>query len=87
VDVATAEEELRQAGQENRRLRRMLEDLTRSYSTLYHQLIQAQQHQVNQTYYPFQISLIQTSTYSLLLIDPVVVSGSVFSVPSSKKRK
>jgi septal ring factor EnvC (AmiA/AmiB activator) len=47
VDVAMAEEELRQAVEENRRLRQMLEDLTRSCSTLYHQLIQAQQHQVN----------------------------------------
>ncbi|CAN6331340.1 unnamed protein product [Urochloa humidicola] len=44
-EVATVEGELRQAGEENRRLRRMLDELTRSYSTLYHQLIQAQQHQ------------------------------------------
>lgn len=43
--VATVEGELRQAGEENRRLRRMLDDLTRSHSALYHQLIQAQQHQ------------------------------------------
>ncbi|KAK3140785.1 hypothetical protein QOZ80_5AG0405810 [Eleusine coracana subsp. coracana] len=47
MDVATVEGELRQASEENRRLRRMLEDLTRSYSTLYHQLIQAQQHQAS----------------------------------------
>jgi septal ring factor EnvC (AmiA/AmiB activator) len=48
--VATVEGELRQAGEENRRLRRMLDDLTRSYSALYHQLIQAQaqQHQQQQ---------------------------------------
>ncbi|CAD6273018.1 unnamed protein product [Miscanthus lutarioriparius] len=47
VDVAAAavEGELRQAGEENRRLRRMLEELTRSHSALYHQLIQAQQQQ------------------------------------------
>ncbi|CAL5097076.1 unnamed protein product [Urochloa decumbens] len=44
-EVATVEGELRQAGEENRRLRRMLDDLTRSYSALYHQLIQAQQQQ------------------------------------------
>jgi len=40
--------ELPQAGEENRRLRRMLEELTRSYSALYHQLIQAQQAQQQQ---------------------------------------
>ncbi|PAN17172.1 hypothetical protein PAHAL_3G110600 [Panicum hallii] len=44
-EAATVEGELRQAGEENRRLRRMLDDLTRSYSALYHQLIQAQQQQ------------------------------------------
>ncbi|CAM0150251.1 unnamed protein product [Urochloa decumbens] len=46
-EVATVEGELRQAGEENRRLRRMLDDLTRSYSALYHQLIQAQQQQAS----------------------------------------
>jgi len=45
MQAATVEGELRQAGEENRRLRRMLDDLTRSYSALYHQLIQAQQQQ------------------------------------------
>ncbi|KAJ1261525.1 hypothetical protein BS78_09G036400 [Paspalum vaginatum] len=45
VDVAAVEGELRQAGEENRRLRRMLEELTRSYGALRHQLIQAQQQQ------------------------------------------
>ncbi|TVU17959.1 hypothetical protein EJB05_34021 [Eragrostis curvula] len=45
ADMATVEVELRLAGEENRRLRRMLEELTRSYGTLYNQLIQAQQHQ------------------------------------------
>ncbi|OEL33190.1 WRKY transcription factor 6 [Dichanthelium oligosanthes] len=44
-EVATVEGELRQAGEENRRLRRMLDDLTRSYSALYHQFVQAQQQQ------------------------------------------
>ncbi|XP_039799197.1 probable WRKY transcription factor 47 isoform X3 [Panicum virgatum] len=44
-EASTVEGELRQAGEENRRLRRMLDDLTRSYSALYHQLIQAQQQQ------------------------------------------
>ncbi|CAN6345206.1 unnamed protein product [Urochloa humidicola] len=44
-EVATVEGELRQAGEENRRLRRMLDELTRSYSALYQHLIQAQQHQ------------------------------------------
>ncbi|RLN00751.1 putative WRKY transcription factor 47 [Panicum miliaceum] len=44
-EAATVEGELRQAGEENRRLRRMLDDLTRSYRALYHQLIQAQQQQ------------------------------------------
>lgn len=51
MDVAAAaavEGELRQAGEENRRLRRMLEELTRSYGALYHQLIQAQQAQQHQ---------------------------------------
>lgn len=43
--MTTVEGELRQAGEENRRLRRMLDELTRSYSALYHQLIQAQQQQ------------------------------------------
>ncbi|RLN29627.1 putative WRKY transcription factor 47 [Panicum miliaceum] len=47
-EAATVEGELRQAGEENRRLRRMLDDLTRSYSALYHQLIQAQQQQQHQ---------------------------------------
>lgn len=42
MDVAAVEGELRQAGEENRQLRRMLEELTRSYGALYHQLIQAQ---------------------------------------------
>ncbi|CAN6336243.1 unnamed protein product [Urochloa humidicola] len=46
-EVATVEGELRQAGEENRRLRRMLDDLTRSYSALYNQLIQAQQQQAS----------------------------------------
>ncbi|KAL6594587.1 hypothetical protein ACP70R_048325 [Stipagrostis hirtigluma subsp. patula] len=44
VDVAAVEGELRQAGDENRRLRRMLEELTRSYTALYHQFVQAQHH-------------------------------------------
>ncbi|XP_066367145.1 transcription factor WRKY5-like isoform X2 [Miscanthus floridulus] len=48
VDAAAVEGGLRQAGEENRRLRRMLEELTRSYSALYHQLIQAQQQQYQQ---------------------------------------
>ncbi|KAF8725799.1 hypothetical protein HU200_020359 [Digitaria exilis] len=45
LQVSTVEGELRQAGEENRRLRRMLDELTRSYTALYHQLIQAQQQQ------------------------------------------
>lgn len=41
--ATTVEGELRQAGEENRRLRRRLEELTSSYGALYHQLVQAQQ--------------------------------------------
>lgn len=46
--TAAVEGELRQASEENRRLRRMLEELTRSYGALYHQLIQAQAQQQQQ---------------------------------------
>uniref|UniRef100_A0A0D9WCI0 WRKY domain-containing protein n=1 Tax=Leersia perrieri TaxID=77586 RepID=A0A0D9WCI0_9ORYZ len=45
ADATTVEGELRQAGEENRRLRRRLEELTTSYGALYHQLVQAQQQQ------------------------------------------
>ncbi|KAG8067092.1 hypothetical protein GUJ93_ZPchr0005g15075 [Zizania palustris] len=42
--AAVVEGELRQAGEENRRLRRRLEELTRSYGALYHELQATQQH-------------------------------------------
>ncbi|KAF0923156.1 hypothetical protein E2562_003370 [Oryza meyeriana var. granulata] len=41
--AATVEGKLRQAGEENRRLRRRLEELTTSYGALHHQLVQAMQ--------------------------------------------
>ncbi|KAL5202862.1 hypothetical protein ABZP36_013814 [Zizania latifolia] len=47
--VAVVEGELRQAGEENRRLRRRLEELTRSYGALYHQLQATQQQQQHAT--------------------------------------
>ncbi|TVU21334.1 EcWRKY-30 [Eragrostis curvula] len=45
MEVTAVEAELRRVSEENRRMRGMLEELTRSYSTLYQQLLQVTQQQ------------------------------------------
>uniref|UniRef100_A0A0E0KY88 WRKY domain-containing protein n=1 Tax=Oryza punctata TaxID=4537 RepID=A0A0E0KY88_ORYPU len=74
MDAAAAtmvEGELRQAGEENRRLRRRLEELTTSYGALYHQLVQAQQLQTKQ----------QEAMASVQLLDALAES------PASHRRR
>ncbi|CAO2207935.1 unnamed protein product [Urochloa humidicola] len=52
MEASTVEAELRRVVDENRRLRGMLEELTRSYGTLYQQLLQVTQHHPHQHQHP-----------------------------------
>uniref|UniRef100_J3M3S7 WRKY domain-containing protein n=1 Tax=Oryza brachyantha TaxID=4533 RepID=J3M3S7_ORYBR len=70
--AATVEGELRQAGEENRRLRRRLEELTTSYGALSHQLVEAQQHK--QVYVP-KASLFEFCDRKESYVHTAVVAG------------
>nr|CAB3472929.1 unnamed protein product [Digitaria exilis] len=52
MEASAVEAELRRVLDENRRLRGMLEELTRSYGTLYQQLLQVTQHHPHQHQHP-----------------------------------
>ncbi|CAL4950342.1 unnamed protein product [Urochloa decumbens] len=52
MEASAVEAELRRVVDENRRLRGMLEELTRSYGTLYQQLLQVTQHHPHQHQHP-----------------------------------
>ncbi|CAO2184869.1 unnamed protein product [Urochloa humidicola] len=56
TEASAVEAELRRVVDENRRLRGMLEELTRSYGTLYQQLLQVTQHHPHQHQHPDLIS-------------------------------
>jgi len=52
MEASAVEAELRRVVDENRRLRGILEELTRNYSTLYQQLLQVTQHHPHQHHHP-----------------------------------
>jgi len=52
MEASAVEAELRRVVDENRRLRGILEELTRNYGTLYQQLLQVTQHHPHQHHHP-----------------------------------